>query len=154
MSEPVVLFVDDEEDLRDVASRTLDLAGLPVQTFADAQDALSHVSRNFPGVLVSDIRMAGMDGLTLMSRCLEIDPTFPISLVTGHGDVEQWEHVRHRPEALGEGEVRDDHGQHERGQVQRKVAEVVAGLHLERKKKYISCVHCVNNTFLKFEFGL
>ncbi len=88
MSEPVVLFVDDEEDLRDVASQTLDLAGLPVQTFADAQDALSHVSRNFPGVLVSDIRMAGMDGLTLMSRCLEIDPTFPIILVTGHGDVD------------------------------------------------------------------
>ncbi|NNL72169.1 MAG: sigma-54-dependent Fis family transcriptional regulator, partial [Silicimonas sp.] len=45
-------------------------------------------SRNFPGVLVTDIRMPGTDGLTLMRRALEIDPEFPVILVTGHGDVD------------------------------------------------------------------
>ncbi|MXQ09528.1 response regulator [Alphaproteobacteria bacterium GH1-50] len=88
MSDPTVLFVDDEADLREVARQTLDLAGLKAAVFADAEEALSHVSRNFEGILVTDIRMAGMDGLTLMSRCLEIDPAFPIILVTGHGDVD------------------------------------------------------------------
>lgn len=88
MTEPTVLFVDDEEDLREVARQTLELADLKVQTFAEGTAALGHVSRNFPGILVSDIRMAEMDGLTLMARCLEIDPAFPIILVTGHGDVD------------------------------------------------------------------
>lgn len=88
MSTETVLFVDDEEDLRLAAAQTLDLADLNARCFADAEAALAHVGRAFPGILVSDIRMAGMDGLTLMRRCLEIDPEFPVILVTGHGDVE------------------------------------------------------------------
>ncbi len=88
MSEETVLFVDDEEHLRLAAAQTLDLAELSARCFADAEAALAHVGRAFPGVLVTDIRMAGMDGLTLMRRCLEIDPEFPVILVTGHGDVE------------------------------------------------------------------
>lgn len=83
-----VLFVDDEEDLRIAAAQTLSLADLDVIPLADAEAALAQVSRNFPGILVTDIRMAGMDGLTLMQRCLEIDPEFPVILVTGHGDVD------------------------------------------------------------------
>lgn len=83
-----VLFVDDEEHLRLSAEQTLGLADLDVTSLAEAEAALGHVSRNFSGVLVTDIRMGGMDGLTLMQRCLEIDPEFPVILVTGHGDVE------------------------------------------------------------------
>lgn len=88
MSEETVLFVDDEEHLRHAAAQTLDLAELSARCFADAEAALAHVGRAFPGVLVTDIRMAGMDGLALMRRCLEIDPEFPVILITGHGDVE------------------------------------------------------------------
>ncbi len=88
MTELSVLFVDDEDDLREVARQTLELADLPVETFADAEAALARVSRNHPGILVTDIRMDGMSGLALMAKCLEIDPEFPIILVTGHGDVD------------------------------------------------------------------
>ena len=88
MSEEHVLFVDDEEDLRRVACQTLDLAELSVKAFASGEEALSSISRNFPGILVTDIRMAGLDGLGLMRRALEIDPEFPVILVTGHGDVD------------------------------------------------------------------
>ena len=83
-----VLFVDDEEHLRLAAAQTLDLADLPVTCHADGEAALSETSRNFPGILVTDIRMPGIDGLELMRRALEIDPEFPVILVTGHGDVE------------------------------------------------------------------
>ncbi|MEM9392458.1 MAG: sigma-54 dependent transcriptional regulator [Pseudomonadota bacterium] len=82
-----VLFVDDEEHLRIAATQALELESLNVTSFADAEKALVLVGRQFPGVLVSDIRMPGMDGLTLMRRSLEIDPEFPVILVTGHGDV-------------------------------------------------------------------
>ncbi len=88
MNEARVLFVDDEEDLRLAAAQTLDLADLPVTCMADGEAALAAISRNFQGVLVTDIRMPGIDGLTLMRRALEIDPEFPVILVTGHGDVE------------------------------------------------------------------
>lgn len=88
MSEPRVLFVDDEEHLRIAAEQTLDLADLPVTCLSEGEAALAEISRNFPGVLVTDIRMPGIDGLTLMRRALEIDPEFPVILVTGHGDVE------------------------------------------------------------------
>lgn len=83
-----VLFVDDEEDLRIAAEQTLRLADLDAIPLPEAEAALARVSRNFPGILVTDIRMAGMDGLTLMRRCLEIDPEFPVILITGHGDVD------------------------------------------------------------------
>jgi len=88
MSEETILFVDDEEHLRFAAEQSLSLEDLSVMCFADAEKALTRISRAFPGILVTDIRLPGMDGLTLMRRALEIDPEFPVILVTGHGDVE------------------------------------------------------------------
>ncbi|BDW85123.1 sigma-54-dependent transcriptional regulator [Roseicyclus marinus] len=83
-----VLFVDDEAPLRHAASQALmlaDLAAIPCDT---GPEALAHLDRDFPGILVTDIRMPGMDGLTLMSEALKIDPELPVILVTGHGDVD------------------------------------------------------------------
>lgn len=88
MSEETVLFVDDEEHLRLAVEQSLQLAELDVTCLADGEAALASVSRTFPGILVTDIRMEGLDGLTLMRRCLDIDPAFPVVLVTGHGDVD------------------------------------------------------------------
>jgi two-component system, NtrC family, C4-dicarboxylate transport response regulator DctD len=47
-----------------------------------------YVSFGFPGVVLTDIRMPGMDGLTLMGRIHEIDREIPVILMTGHGDVQ------------------------------------------------------------------
>lgn len=88
MTNETILFVDDEDHLRLAAQQTLQLADLDIACFAEAEAALARVARDFPGVLVTDIRMPRMDGLTLMARALEIDPEFPVILVTGHGDVE------------------------------------------------------------------
>ncbi|MBL4629015.1 MAG: sigma-54-dependent Fis family transcriptional regulator [Roseicyclus sp.] len=83
-----VLFVDDEIDLRLAGEQTLSLADLTVIACAAATDALTHVSRDFPGILVTDIRMPGMDGTALMEAALARDPDLPVILVTGHGDVD------------------------------------------------------------------
>ncbi|MCU4651768.1 sigma-54 dependent transcriptional regulator [Roseibacterium sp. SDUM158016] len=83
-----VLFVDDEGHLRHAAAQTLQLADLDVILCDRAEAALAHLSRGFPGILVTDIRMPGMDGLSLMRESLTRDPDLPVILVTGHGDVE------------------------------------------------------------------
>jgi len=83
-----VLFVDDEEELRIAVAQSLMLADLPAEVYERAEDALAKISRSFQGVLVTDIRMPGNDGLWLMHQILEIDPEFPVILVTGHGDVD------------------------------------------------------------------
>lgn len=88
MSSETVLFVDDEEHLRLAAEQTLHLEGLDVTCLAEPDKALATVARDFPGILVTDVRMPGMDGTELMRRALEIDAEFPVILVTGHGDVQ------------------------------------------------------------------
>ncbi|ABD54647.1 sigma-54-dependent transcriptional regulator [Jannaschia sp. CCS1] len=88
MTQTPVLFVDDEPDLRIAGEQTLSLADLPVIACARAEAALDHISPAFPGVLVTDIRMPGMDGTALMAEALRRDPDLPVILVTGHGDVD------------------------------------------------------------------
>lgn len=83
-----VLFVDDEEELRIAGKQTLMLANLKTDVFCHADEALSQVCRTSSGILVTDIRMPKHDGLWLMRRTLEIDPDFPVILLTGYADVE------------------------------------------------------------------
>lgn len=83
-----VLFVDDEAPLRHAAAQALMLADLNAIPCETGPEALAHLDRDFPGILVTDIRMPGMDGLTLMAEALKADPELPVILVTGHGDVD------------------------------------------------------------------
>ncbi|WP_341861624.1 sigma-54 dependent transcriptional regulator [Gymnodinialimonas sp. 57CJ19] len=87
MIDAPVLFVDDEPDLRLAGEQTLSLADIPVILCPTAAEALGHISKEFPGILVTDIRMPGMDGTALMAEALDRDPDLPVILVTGHGDV-------------------------------------------------------------------
>ena len=83
-----VLFVDDEGDIRKAAAQTFDLADLNATCLKDAQSALKQVNRDFPGVVATDIRMKGMDGVELLRRLLEIDPEFPVIMISGNADIE------------------------------------------------------------------
>lgn len=84
---PSVLLVDDEEHIRISAGQSLELGGYEVMTQASAETALTQLEAGWPGVLVSDINMPGMDGLELMRRVQTIDPDLPVILITGHGDI-------------------------------------------------------------------
>ena len=87
MIDSTVLVVDDDDDLRHAISQGLQLSDYSVCEFDRAQSVLSHIHHDFFGVLITDIRMPGMDGLQLLSQVLEIDPAMPVILITGHGDV-------------------------------------------------------------------
>ncbi len=82
-----VILVDDDPHLRQALSQTLDLAGLKVVALADAQGLAERIEADWPGVVVSDIRMPGIDGLQLLEQLHGRDRELPVLLITGHGDV-------------------------------------------------------------------
>ncbi|MEE8627286.1 MULTISPECIES: sigma-54-dependent transcriptional regulator [Methylobacterium] len=82
-----VVFVDDEEEVRRANGQSLDLAGFSVETHGDAESALRAVLADPPGVVVTDVRLPGLDGLGLFSALQEADPELPVILITGHGDI-------------------------------------------------------------------
>ncbi|WP_135076644.1 sigma-54 dependent transcriptional regulator [Terasakiella sp. SH-1] len=82
-----VLFIDDEMHIRLSAKQTLELAGFDVVCLENAEDALKQLEQGWPGIVISDIKMPTMDGLTFMEKAHDIDKDIPIILITGHGDV-------------------------------------------------------------------
>ncbi|MEW7988447.1 MAG: sigma-54 dependent transcriptional regulator [Candidatus Thiodiazotropha sp.] len=84
---PDVFFIDDEIDLRLANEQTLELAGFQVRVFEKAEDALKLIDNQTGGIVVSDIRLPGLDGLALLQRLQQMDATLPVILITGHGDI-------------------------------------------------------------------
>ncbi|MBC7139325.1 MAG: sigma-54-dependent Fis family transcriptional regulator [Defluviimonas sp.] len=82
-----VAIVDDEQDMRQSISQWLALSGFDTESFACAEDALKAIGPDWPGVVVSDIKMPGMDGMMFLKRLMSQDSGLPVIMVTGHGDV-------------------------------------------------------------------
>ena len=82
-----VAIVDDEADMRQSISQWLALSGFETETYASAEEALKCIGPEYPGVVVSDIRMPGMDGMAFLKRLMSLDGGLPVIMITGHGDV-------------------------------------------------------------------
>ncbi|MFN6004553.1 MAG: sigma-54-dependent transcriptional regulator [Paracoccaceae bacterium] len=82
-----VLLIDDDEAMRRSTEQALELADFTVQSFASAEAALPLIGPAFPGAVISDIRMPGMDGMTLLERLTLSDRDLPVILITGHAEV-------------------------------------------------------------------
>ena len=82
-----VLIVDDDASVREALSQTLDLAELTPVTAGSFIEAKDHISVDFPGVVLSDIRMPGRDGFFLLDHAQKVDPELPVILLTGEGDI-------------------------------------------------------------------
>lgn len=82
-----IILIDDDEDIRTALSQTLELAGFNVTACARAERALELVVADFDGVVISDIRMPRMDGMTLLAEIAARDAELPVILITGNADV-------------------------------------------------------------------
>lgn len=78
-----VLVVDDEASIRDLLSKTLALADYDVDTVPDAPTALERVRATSYDLLVADLKMPGMDGLTLIRQVKRIQTDLPVIIITG-----------------------------------------------------------------------
>ena len=82
-----IAIVDDEQDMRQSISQWLALSGFETETYGSAEDALKSIGADFQGVVVSDIKMPGMDGMAFLKRLMGMDSGLPVIMITGHGDV-------------------------------------------------------------------
>ncbi|MCT4553602.1 MAG: sigma-54 dependent transcriptional regulator [Pelagimonas sp.] len=82
-----IAIVDDEKDMRQSISQWLALSGYDTETYASAEEALGAVGPDYPGIVISDIKMPGMDGIQLLRKLMGADSALPVIMITGHGDV-------------------------------------------------------------------
>ena len=88
MSDHLTVFiVDDDPAVRDALSLLLGIQDYRVAVFGDAESFLKAYKSEWRGCLVLDIRMPGMDGLTLQKHLAQLGSELPVIIMTGHGDV-------------------------------------------------------------------
>jgi two-component system response regulator AtoC len=83
-----VLVVDDEQSLRKVLSATLQREGYEVEVASDGEEALAALERDGADVVVTDLVMPRMDGLTLLRKVVKSHPDVPVIVVTAHGKID------------------------------------------------------------------
>jgi two-component system response regulator FixJ len=84
---PMIYIVDDEREVRRSTAFMLKTSGFPVTCFESANELLGALGRLDAGILLLDIRMPDMDGLTLQKTLSERGVRFPVIIFTGHGDI-------------------------------------------------------------------
>jgi len=82
-----VYLVDDDRGMVSSTSQWLSLSGIKIQAFADPAALMKIVKPGHPCVVVSDIRMPGINGMELMKLIIGRDRCIPVILITGHGDI-------------------------------------------------------------------
>lgn len=82
MTRPCVLLVDDEDGLRTTLAANLELDGFEVVEAADGAEALEHAERRSFDLVVTDIRMPGMNGVELFRAIRRLHPRVPVVLMT------------------------------------------------------------------------
>ena len=82
-----IAIVDDEKDMRQSISQWLALSGYDTEAFPSAEEALKVLGADYPGIVVTDIKMPGMDGMQFLKKLMGNDSSLPVIMITGHGDV-------------------------------------------------------------------
>ena len=86
-SNPEILLVDDDPDLLQLINLRLSAAGYQVRTAESGEQALGQLAVRRPHLVITDLRMAGMDGLALFERIHATQPSLPVIILTAHGTI-------------------------------------------------------------------
>ena len=84
-----VLVVEDDKNLREALTDTLELAGYTAIPASDAEQALAWLDRGNPGLVLSDVQMPGMDGHALLRTLKARRPDIPVILMTAYGQIDR-----------------------------------------------------------------
>ena len=82
-----ILIVDDEEYICEILSRLMEKGGFRALVAHDGETALKMIRSEMPEVLLSDIKMPGIDGMEVLKRAKELDPDLPVIMITAHADI-------------------------------------------------------------------
>src|SRR4029450_6946938 len=88
MAEPRILVVDDEPDMVENCTRILRRAGHRCLSATDPHRALALLEAERPDLSLTDLKMPGIDGLALLRRARELDPTLPVVVITAFATIE------------------------------------------------------------------
>ncbi|MBF0224941.1 MAG: response regulator [Desulfobacterales bacterium] len=83
-----ILLVDDEEGIRKVLSISLSDSGYKVYTAQNGEDALQILRNTNTPIVITDIKMPGMDGIELLKTIKSEKPETEVIMITGHGDID------------------------------------------------------------------
>jgi two-component system nitrogen regulation response regulator GlnG len=83
-----ICVIDDDRSIRFVLEKALEKAEMQVISYASADSALKAIAQEEPAVVVTDIRMPGMDGLELLERINQQFPELPVIIMTAHSDLD------------------------------------------------------------------
>lgn len=81
-------LVDDDASIRFVLDKALSRAGFSTESFSNGQDVLTALSYSQPSVLISDVRMPGLDGMVLLEEVTQNYPNMPVIIMTAHSDLD------------------------------------------------------------------
>jgi FixJ family two-component response regulator len=84
---PVIYVVDDDQSFRSSIGRLLEASGYRVALYESGDQLLRRPPGSDPGCIVLDLRMAGLDGLQLQQRLLDLQTLLPVVFLSGHGDI-------------------------------------------------------------------
>ena len=86
-TKPVIMLVDDDRDLLRLLSMRLTAAGYVVAAVTSGEEALQRMAQVRPDVMVTDLQMDGMDGMSLFDRVHISYPKLPVLVLTAHGTI-------------------------------------------------------------------
>jgi two-component system response regulator (stage 0 sporulation protein F) len=86
----VILIVDDEEGLREGLSKLLESEGYVALSAESGEQALEILQRSHIDLVLTDMRMPGMDGIELLKKIRERHPNVGVIILTGYGQIESY----------------------------------------------------------------
>jgi len=90
LSEEHILIVDDEEEARHGLSKLLTTKGYSVLTASNGIEALEVLRKQAASIIITDIKMPEMDGLTFLREIKKLIPNVKVVIITGYGEVETY----------------------------------------------------------------
>ena len=84
-----VWIVDDDKSIRWVLEKALQKSDASIESFAKPEDVLKQLNTQQPDVIISDVRMPGMDGITLLDHIKQVAPDIPVIIMTAYSDLDR-----------------------------------------------------------------